>query len=67
MNLTKVIKERTKAHTYIPHQLKYTHKNILIRVLQAYVCQKLQHFRVDSEYLGKINIKKKNSNFFFNV
>ena len=29
------------------------------------MCQKLQHFWADSEYLGKINTKKKNSNFLF--
>ena len=34
---------------------------ILIKVLQAYIVNmsKLQHFRADSEYLGKINTKKK--------
>ena len=29
------------------------------------ICQKVQHFRADSEYLGKINTKTKNFNFFF--
>ena len=31
------------------------------------IIQKLQHFRADSDYMGKINTKKKKSNFFFNV
>ena len=29
------------------------------------ICQKVQHFRADSEYLGNINTMKKNFNFFF--
>jgi hypothetical protein len=42
---------------------------ILIKVLQAYVVNmsKIATFWADSEYLGKINTKKKNSIFFFNV
>ena len=34
---------------------------------KIFICQKVQHFQADSEYLGKINTKKKKSNFFFNV
>ena len=29
------------------------------------ICQKVQYFRADSEYLGKINTKKKKNQFFF--
>ena len=46
-------------------------KELHFRVLQTYVVnfisQKVQHFQADSEYLGKINTKKENSNFFLNV
>jgi hypothetical protein len=45
--------------------------SLFFRVLQTYVvnfiCQKVQHFQADSEYLGKINTKKKKFKFFFNV
>ena len=34
---------------------------------KIFICQKVQHFQADSEYLGKINTKNKISNFFFNV
>ena len=29
------------------------------------ICQKVQHFRADSEYLGKIYTKKKKNSIFF--
>ena len=39
------------------------------RVLRTYVvnfiCQKVQSFQADSEYLGEIDTKKENLNFFF--
>ena len=37
------------------------------RVLQTFICQKVQHFHADSEYLGKIKTNKKISDLFFNV
>ena len=31
----------------------------MCRCDQNFICQKVQHFQADSEYLGKINTKKK--------
>ena len=36
----------------------------MIQSAKNFICQKVQHFQADSEYLGQINTKKKFQFFF---